>query len=72
MVGIFYSAPEPGAKPFVDIGSKVEENTTVELIEVMKVFSAVTSGVKGEISGILVENSQLVEYGQTIILVQPE
>lgn len=72
MVGAFYYSPEPGADPFVSVGSKIDEDTTVGLIEVMKVFSSVTSGVKGEIVKILIEDAQLVEYGQTIFLVRPD
>src|SRR5262249_45580155 len=46
MVGTFYAAPEPGAKPFVELGAAIDEETTVGLIEVMKVFNAVQSRVR--------------------------
>ena len=72
MVGSFYTTPEPGAPPFVKAGDSVEPNTTVGLIEVMKVFNAVTSRVKGVIAEICVQNGQFVEYGQTLFLVKPE
>ncbi|MDP6560368.1 MAG: biotin/lipoyl-containing protein [Candidatus Binatia bacterium] len=72
MVGTFYSTPEPGAPPFVEVGAMVDEDTTVGLIEVMKVFSAVTSGVRGVIAELCVESGQFVEYGQTIFWVMPE
>lgn len=72
MVGTFYTAPEPGAAPFVQLGAPVEEDTTVGLIEVMKVFNAVRSGADGVIGKICVENGQFVEYGQTLFLVRPE
>ncbi len=72
MVGTFYTAPEPGAPPFVQAGSSVDEDTTVGLIEVMKVFNAVKSGVKGAIAELCVQNGQFVEYGQTLFLVQPK
>ena len=71
-VGIFYCAPEPGAKPFVSIGSKVDKNTAVGLIEVMKVYTRIMAGVKGVIKKRLVENAKLVEHGQTIFLVEPD
>ncbi len=72
MIGIFYRRSEPGAPPYVDIGSFVEENTTVCLLEVMKVFTAVTAGVRGYIRKVCAESSDLVEYGQTLFLVEPE
>lgn len=72
MVGTFYRAPEPGAPPFVEAGDRVQEETTVGLIEVMKVFSAVKAGVRGVILEVSVQNSQFVEYGQTLFLVRPE
>jgi acetyl-CoA carboxylase biotin carboxyl carrier protein len=71
MVGTFYTTPEPGASPFVAVGSSVEEETTVGLIEVMKVFNAVQSRVRGVIAEICVQNGQFVEYGQTLFLVSP-
>ena len=72
MVGTFYTAPEPGAAPFVQLGVHVDEDTTVGLIEVMKVFNAVQSGAHGVIAKICVENGQFIEYGQTLFLVRPE
>ncbi len=72
MVGTFYTTPEPGSPPFVGIGSAVDEDTTVGLIEVMKVFNAVKSGVKGTIAELCVQNGQFVEYGQTLFLVYPK
>jgi acetyl-CoA carboxylase biotin carboxyl carrier protein len=72
MVGTFYITPEPGAPPFVMLGDSIDENTTVGLIEVMKVFNAVSSKVKGVIAEICVQNGQFIEYGQTLFLVKPE
>ena len=72
MVGVFYSRPEPGAEPFVSVGSEVDEKTTVGIFEVMKVFSTIASGIKGIITKILVEDAQFVEYGQPLFLVRPE
>lgn len=72
MVGRFYVAPEPGAAPFVSVGSRVDEETTVGLIEVMKVFNAVKAGVRGVITRVCAEDGQFVEYGQVLFLVQTE
>jgi len=71
LLGIFWRRPEPGAPPYVEVGSFVTEDTTVCLIEVMKVFNAIKAGVRGYIRKICVENGQLVEYGQTLFLVKP-
>ncbi|RLL43775.1 hypothetical protein D8M04_12735 [Oceanobacillus piezotolerans] len=68
--GLFYSQPEPGAAPYVKVGDRVEEDTTVGLIEIMKVYSAILSGVAGEIVEIHVEDAQLVEYGQPLFSVK--
>jgi acetyl-CoA carboxylase biotin carboxyl carrier protein len=72
MVGTFYTTPEPGAAPFVKVGDDVDEETTVGLIEIMKVFNAVTSGVRGAVVQVCVQNGQFVEYGQTLLLVRPD
>lgn len=72
MIGAFYAQPEPGAPPYVQFGANVEEDTTLGLIEVMKVFTAVRAGAKGVIAEILVQNAQFVEFGQTLFLIDPE
>jgi acetyl-CoA carboxylase biotin carboxyl carrier protein len=72
MVGTFYTTPAPGAPPFVQLGDAVNEEATVGLIEVMKVFNAVTAGVKGVIAEICIQNGQFVEYGQPLFFVKPE
>jgi acetyl-CoA carboxylase biotin carboxyl carrier protein len=71
LLGTFYAQPQPGAPPFVKIGSSVDEDTTVGLIEVMKVFNSITAGVSGVITDILAKNGQFVEYGQRLFLVRP-
>jgi acetyl-CoA carboxylase biotin carboxyl carrier protein len=71
LLGTFYVAPEPGAPPFVKVGSTITEDTTVGLIEVMKVFNSVRAGVSGTIVEVVAENGQFVEYGQTLFLVKP-
>ena len=72
MVGTFYAAPEPGAAPFVEQGSRVEDDTTVGLVETMKVFTAIQAGVRGVIEEVLVSNAEFVEYGQDLFLVRPD
>jgi acetyl-CoA carboxylase biotin carboxyl carrier protein len=71
LLGTFYVAPEPGAPPFTHVGANVTEDTTVALIEVMKVFNSVRAGVKGTIVEVVAQNGQFVEYGQTLFLVKP-
>ena len=72
MVGAFYAAPEPGAPPFVELGARVEDDTTVGLVETMKVFTAIQAGVRGVIGEILISNADFVEYGQDLFLVRPD
>jgi acetyl-CoA carboxylase biotin carboxyl carrier protein len=72
IMGMFYAQPEPGAPPFVAVGSNVREDTTVALVEVMKTFNAVTAGVRGRIVDICVRNAELVEFGQALFRVAPE
>ncbi|WP_340373220.1 biotin/lipoyl-containing protein [Peribacillus sp. FSL E2-0218] len=68
--GIFYAQPEPAAAPYVKVGDRVEEDYTVGLIEIMKVYSAISAGVAGEIVKIHVKDAQLVEYGQPLYSVK--
>jgi acetyl-CoA carboxylase biotin carboxyl carrier protein len=71
LLGTFYVAPEPGAAPFVKVGQTVTEDTTVGLIEVMKVFNSVRAAVNGVVTEVLAKNGQFVEYGQPLFLVKP-
>ncbi|MBU0478874.1 acetyl-CoA carboxylase biotin carboxyl carrier protein [bacterium] len=72
MVGTFYKAPAPDVDPFVDIDSKVTEDTVVCIIEAMKLMNEIKADVNGRIVKILVNNGQPVEFGQTLFLVKPE
>ena len=72
LVGIFYIAPKPGEPPFVELGSKVVEETVIGIIEVMKLMHTVHAGVKGEVAEILVKNGGAVEYGEVLMRVRPE
>jgi acetyl-CoA carboxylase biotin carboxyl carrier protein len=71
MVGTFYAAPAPDAKPFVNVGTKVDEETDVCVIEAMKVFNNIKAELRGTIAKILVSSGQAVEFGQTLFLVKP-
>lgn len=72
MIGTFYRAPEPGATPFVDVGERVEPDTVVCIIEVMKMMNPVPAGVHGTIAEVCVENAQPVEYETPLFRVEPE
>jgi acetyl-CoA carboxylase biotin carboxyl carrier protein len=71
MMGRFYAKPEPGAAPFVSVGSEVNADTTVGLVEVMKVFTAVRAGVSGVITEICVQDAAFIEYGHILFRVRP-
>lgn len=71
MLGTFYRSPTPGAPPFVEVGAEVQPEDTVCLIEVMKLFNSVKAGVRGKVARIPVENGSLVEFEQTLILIEP-
>ncbi|MFP7299315.1 acetyl-CoA carboxylase biotin carboxyl carrier protein [Neobacillus niacini] len=70
MVGTFYMAPGVDAAPYVKIGDKVEKSTVVCIVEAMKLFNEIEAEMNGEIVEVLVENGQLVEYGQPLFLVK--
>lgn len=72
MVGTFYRAPAPDAPPFVNPGDRVDEKTVVCIIEAMKLMNEIEAEVKGVIVDVLVENGQLVEYGQPLFLVKTD
>ncbi len=69
MVGSFYSSPSPDAKPFVEVGDKVEANQTLCIIEAMKMLNQIHSDVSGEIVSVLVENGQPVEFDQPLFVI---
>jgi acetyl-CoA carboxylase biotin carboxyl carrier protein len=71
LIGTFYTRPKPDSEPFVTVGSRVSPTTTVCVIEAMKIFTEVPAGVTGTIAQILVENSQHVEYGTVLFLIEP-
>jgi acetyl-CoA carboxylase biotin carboxyl carrier protein len=67
MLGTFYRAPKPGAAPFVEIGSVVDEDSVIAIIEVMKLMNTVRAGVKGAITEILPGDETLVEFGEVLM-----
>ncbi len=69
LLGTFYRAPKPGAPPFVEVGSAVEEDTLIGIIEVMKLMNTVRAGTRGRVVEILAQDGALVEYGETLIRV---
>jgi acetyl-CoA carboxylase biotin carboxyl carrier protein len=70
MLGTFYRAEAPGAKPFVDVGARVEPQTVVAIIEVMKMMNPILAGVAGTIVEVCAENAELVEFGAPLFRVQ--
>lgn len=71
LLGTFYRAPRPGAPPFVEVGSQVEPDTTVGIIEVMKLMNTVRAGTRGVVRDISARDGALVEYGETLLRVEP-
>lgn len=71
MVGTFYRSPTPDEASFVEVGDRIQTGQTVCIIEAMKLMNELEAEVSGEIVEILVENSQPVEFGQTLMLVRP-
>ena len=71
MVGTFYRAPSPDAPPFVEIGSLVRKGQPICLIEVMKLFTTINTEHDGRVVEIGVESGELVEFGQTLFVIEP-
>src|SRR5437660_11129605 len=71
MVGTFYSAPEPGADPYVKAGSRVATGQVVCIIEAMKIMNEIEAEVAGLVREVCVENAQPVEFGQPLFRVDP-
>jgi acetyl-CoA carboxylase biotin carboxyl carrier protein len=70
MVGTYYAAPAPGAKPFVEIGSQVEAGDTLCIIEAMKMMNQIEASVSGRVVSILAENGEPVEFDQVLFVVE--
>lgn len=69
MVGTFYRAPSPDAKPFVEVGQVVKEGQTMCVIEAMKLMNEIEADASGTVKAVLVENGQPVEYGQALFII---
>jgi biotin carboxyl carrier protein len=71
MLGMFHAADGPGQQPFVQVGSRVNEDTIVCIIEVMKMMNSVPAGVGGTIVEVCAENAALVQEGEALFRVDP-
>ena len=71
MVGTFYRSPAPGAAPFVEVGSVVDEEDTVCIIEVMKLMNSIRAGCRGQVVEICAENAAMVEFSQVLMVIEP-
>ena len=72
LLGVFYRAPKPGEPAFVEVGSRVKEDTVVGIIEVMKLMNSARAGVAGEVVEIIGTNGEMVEHGECLMLVRPD
>jgi acetyl-CoA carboxylase biotin carboxyl carrier protein len=71
LLGTFYRSPSPGKPPFVEIGSDVNDQDSVCIVEVMKLFNQVPAGQKGRIADIITADGTMVEFGQTLMWIDP-
>jgi acetyl-CoA carboxylase biotin carboxyl carrier protein len=72
LLGTFYRAPKPGSPPFVEVGSAVDEDSVIAIVEVMKLMNTVRAGVKGVITEILPADESLVEFGDVLMRARPD
>ncbi|MFP8778617.1 acetyl-CoA carboxylase biotin carboxyl carrier protein [Hydrogenophaga sp. RWCD_12] len=70
MVGTFYRASSPGAKPFAEVGQSIKDGETICIVEAMKILNEIECDKTGTITEILVENGQAVEYGQPLFVIE--
>jgi acetyl-CoA carboxylase biotin carboxyl carrier protein len=70
MLGTFYRSPKPGAEPFVKVGGRVEPDTVVGIVEVMKLMNSVAAGVRGEVVEVAGADAALVEFDQVLVRVR--
>ena len=69
MVGTFYAAASPGAKPFISVGDEIQEGDVVCIVEAMKMMNEIKSDYSGKVISVLAENSEPVEFGQALFVV---
>jgi acetyl-CoA carboxylase biotin carboxyl carrier protein len=72
LLGTFYRAPQPGAAPFVQVGSRVEEDTVVGIVETMKLMNSVAAGACGRVAEICLRDAQFVTQGTVLLRIDPE
>jgi acetyl-CoA carboxylase biotin carboxyl carrier protein len=70
LLGLFYRAPKPGEPPFIEVGQRVEDDTIIAIVEVMKLMNSVRAGVRGEVIAIHAANAEMVEFEQPLIRVR--
>jgi acetyl-CoA carboxylase biotin carboxyl carrier protein len=70
-LGTFYSAPKPGAPPYVEVGQSISASTEVCLIEVMKLFTPVKAGVDGVVRKVCANDGDMIEYEQVLVIIEP-
>lgn len=71
LVGTFYRSPSPTAKPYVEVGQRVEKGQTLCIVEAMKLMNEIEAEVAGKVTAILIENGQPVEFGEALFLIEP-
>jgi acetyl-CoA carboxylase biotin carboxyl carrier protein len=71
IVGTFYRAAEPGAKPFTDVGERVKKGQVLCIIEAMKLMNEINAEIDGEVVKVYVENGQAVQYGERLLAIKP-
>ena len=69
MVGTFYAAASPGAKPFISVGDEIQEGDVVCIVEAMKMMNEIKSDYSGKVISVLAENSEPVEFGQALFVI---
>jgi acetyl-CoA carboxylase biotin carboxyl carrier protein len=72
LLGIFYRSPKPGEPAFIEAGARVEADTIIGIIEVMKLMNTVRAGVRGEVVVFAARNGELVEHGEALLFVRPD
>jgi acetyl-CoA carboxylase biotin carboxyl carrier protein len=70
MVGTFYRASSPGAKPFVEVGDTIKQGETICIVEAMKILNEIEADKSGTVTQMLVDNGQAVEYGQPLFVIE--
>ncbi|AJT61720.1 Biotin carboxyl carrier protein of acetyl-CoA carboxylase [Streptomyces lydicus] len=71
VVGTFYRAPEPGARPFVEVGSEVEAGQQIGIVEAMKLMNPILAEAAGTVVQVVADDAEPVEYGQPLLLLRP-